>query len=154
MSRKIHAREQLSLLDWNPPEAVMAFDPFLLRANSWSGRFSRAISISLDSCGQTRQEVADAMSSHMGKAMSLNVLNAYASTARDSHEISVSRFDALLSATRDRRLLEFFAEGFGWSVIDRRYLPAIELAALSEHKREVARREREIRATAGRGGRW
>ncbi len=49
------------------------------------------------------------MSRHLGRDVSLNMLNAYASVARDNHQISVSRFEALLAATKDGRLLEFFA---------------------------------------------
>ena len=147
----IRTGEQFDLLAWSPPETVAAFDPQVIRANSYGGRLSRAISVSLDGCGYSRAEIAARMSEHLGRKISLNILNAYASVARDTHEISVSRFDALVSATGARRLLEFVAADHGFSVIDRRYLPMIELAAVQEHKREIARKEREIRAVA-RGG--
>lgn len=150
MTRMIYAKSQMSLFAWQPPEAVVAFDPQLIRANSFSGRISRAISISLDECGRPREDVARLMSHHLGRDVSLNMLNAYASVARDNHQISVSRFEALLAATKDRRLLEFFAADRGWAVIDRRHLPHIELAALNEHKREVTRQERAVRARAWR----
>ncbi|KXV47098.1 hypothetical protein AD945_10850 [Gluconobacter albidus] len=149
----IRTGEQFDLLAWAPPETVAAFDPQLIRANSYGGRLSRAISVSLDGCGYSRAEIAARMSEQLGRKISLNILNAYASVARETHEISVSRFDALVGATGDRRLLEFVAADHGFSVIDRRYLPMIELAAVGEHKRELARKERAIRG-AVRGGRW
>ena len=149
----IRSGEQLDLLAWAPPETVLSFDPQLIRGNSYSSRLSRAISVSLDSCGYSRAEIAERMSQHMGRKISLNILNAYASVARDTHEISVSRFNSLICATGDRRLAEFVAADHGWSVIDRRYLPMIELAAVGEFKRELARKERAIRG-AVRGGNW
>ncbi|MEW9272951.1 phage regulatory CII family protein [Gluconobacter oxydans] len=149
----IRTGEQFDLLAWSPPETVAAFDPQMIRANSYGGRLSRAISISLDGCGYSRAEIAARMSEHLGRRISLNILNAYASVARETHEISVSRFDALVSATGDRRLLEFVAADHGFSVIDRRYLPMIELAAVQEHRRDLAKKERAIRG-AVRGGRW
>ncbi|MFT9091546.1 MAG: hypothetical protein ABF479_11180 [Gluconacetobacter sp.] len=142
---------QLSLLDWMPPEPVVQFDERLIRANSFSGRLSRAISISLQECGQSREDVAARMSAILERPVSLPMLNAYSSAMREGHQISVPRFDALVHATADRRLLEFMAEPHGWAVIERRYLPMIELAAVSEQKKDLAQRERMLRRQAVRG---
>jgi len=147
MTRTIHTRAQLDLLDWRTPETVVAFDPMLVRANSYAGRLSRAISISLDTCGRSRVEVAERMGAHLGGKMSLNILNAYASVARESHQVSVTRFDALIAATGDRRLLEFVAADHGWAVIERRHLPLIDMAILSEQEQILARRKRLLRAS-------
>ena len=149
MSRRVNDPEQMSLLDWQAPEPVIAFDPRLIRSNSISGRLSRAISISLQECGRSRDEIAARMSDILERPVSLPMLNAYASAQREGHEISVTRFDALLSATGDRRLLEFLAEPHGWSVIERRYLPMIELAAVSERKKELTRKENGLRRQLG-----
>lgn len=149
-----NAPEQLSLLDWVPPNPVVRFDPRLIRANHFTSRLSRAISVSLETCGRSREQIAAEMSAMLEKPVSINMLNAYASVQREGHQISVPRFDALVSATRDRRLLEFMAEPFGWAVIERRFLPAIELAAVSEHKKELTRRENALRRQAMRGGNW
>ncbi|MBL7232086.1 hypothetical protein [Komagataeibacter oboediens] len=154
MTRNTNAPEQLSLLDWVPPNPVVRFDPSLIRANQFSSRLSRAISVSLETCGRSRERIAEEMSGLLEKPVSVNMLNAYASVQREGHQISVPRFDALLSATRDRRLLEFMAEPMGWAVIERRYLPAIELAAVSERKKELTRHEAMLRRQALNGGRW
>ena len=66
------------------------------------------------------------------------MIDAYASIARDDHVISTPRFMALLQVTADRRLLELLAEPAGWAVIERRYLPLIELAAVREREDEPA----------------
>lgn len=148
MSRKTDDR-QLSLLDWVPPIVSTGYDPRLIRGNSLGFRLSRAISVTLEECGQSRPEVAERMSDILGRAVTVNMLNAYASGQREDHQISVPRFDALIGATQDRRLLEFLAEPRGWAVIESRYLPMIELAAVAEHKKELSRLEQGLRRRIG-----
>jgi hypothetical protein len=75
-----------------------------------------------------------------GEEVSKNMLDAYASEAREEHVINVVRFIALIHATQDRRLLEIVAEMFGWTVIERRYLRLIDLASLQEQQDEFRRR--------------
>jgi len=142
----IHARAQLDLLAWEPQAVTTAFDPALIRGNSFGSRLSRVVSLCLDGCGRSRAEVAERMSSHLDVRISLNILNAYASVARDDHVISLPRFDALMHATGDRRLLEFVAADHGWTVIERRHLPLIEMALLDQHQRSVSARVRRLRA--------
>lgn len=148
MSRKSDDR-QLSLLDWVPPIVSTGYDPRLIRGNSLGFRLSRAISVTLDECGKSRPEVAERMSDILGRAVTVNMLNAYASGQREDHQISVPRFDALIGATGDRRLAEFLVEGHGWTVIERRYLPMIELAAVAERKKELTRMENGLRRRLG-----
>lgn len=148
MSRKSDDR-QLSLLDWVPPIVSTGYDPRLIRGNSLGFRLSRAISVTLDECGKSRPEVAERMSDILGRAVTVNMLNAYASGQREDHQISVPRFDALIGATEDRRLAEFLVEGHGWTVIERRYLPMIELAAVAERKKELTRMENGLRRRLG-----
>jgi hypothetical protein len=138
MPRRALSRvEQLDLLAWQPPETVSRFDDHQVRAASIGGRVCKAISAALDGCGKPRADVAEAMSQFLGSRVSTNMLNAYASQAREDHQISVVRFTALIHATGDRRLLELLAESFGWSVIERKYLPLIELAAVRERADEL-----------------
>lgn len=144
---------QLSLLDWTPPEPVAAFDPFLIRGNRFEDQLARAIAVSLDECTLSRAEVAERMSDILARPVSLNMLNAYASVQREGHQISVPRFDALVGATQDRRLVEFLVQPRGWTVIERRFLPMIELAAVQEQKQQLARMESGLRRQMVRGGR-
>ncbi|MCW4589375.1 hypothetical protein NO263_02065 [Gluconacetobacter entanii] len=66
--------EQLSLLDWVPPNPVVRFDPRLVRANRFTERLSRAISVSLETCGQSRDQIAAEMSAMLEKPVSINML--------------------------------------------------------------------------------
>lgn len=148
MSRKPDGR-QLSLLDWEPPVIVAGYDPMLVRGNTFEFKLCRAISVTLEECGKTRAEVSERMSDIMGRSISVNMLNAYASGQREDHQISVPRFNALIAATDDMRLVEFLAEPRGWAVIERRYLPLIKLAAVAERKKELTRMEMGLRRQMG-----
>jgi hypothetical protein len=149
--RAVSRTEQLDLLEWQPAETVTRFDDVQVRAASIAGRVCKAISAALDECGRPRERVAEAMSQFLGARVSLNMLNAYASQAREDHQISAVRLVALIHATGDRRLLELLAEGFGWSVIERKYLPLIDLARLRERSdlldAEASAIRRQARAT-------
>jgi hypothetical protein len=124
------------------------FEDHRVRAASIAGRLCKAISAALDECGKPRERVAEAMSAFLGTRVSLNMLNAYASEARENHQISAVRFVALIHATGDRRLLELLADGFGWAVIERRYLPLIDLAQVREREDELGRTADAIRREA------
>lgn len=128
---------QLSLLDWTPPEATVRFDDVQVRAATIEARIARGISTALKESPLDRAEVASRMTEFLGQRVTKNMLDAYASAAREDHPITIARFVALLHATRDRRLLELLAEALGWAVIDRKMLPLIELAQINEKQREL-----------------
>lgn len=129
--------QQLDLLDWTPPEATVRFDDATVRAATIQARVSKAISAALKDSGVDRAEIARRMSGFLGEPVTTNMLNAYASQAREDHAISVPRFMALMAATGDRRLLQLLAEDMGWAVIDKRHLPLIELAAVQDKLAEL-----------------
>ena len=144
---------QLDLLrDWTPPAVTDRFDDVRVRAASLSSRICLAISAALKDSGDSRAQVAKAMSDFLGEAVTKNMLDAYASPAREDHTITLARFVALLAATKDRRLLELVAEGMGWAVIERRHLPLIELAAVTERQADLARHADALRRKARQGG--
>ncbi len=139
---------QPDLLSWQPPKTVEAFDADVVRASSIQGKIARGLSQALRDAETPRPEIARRMSEYLGETVSANMLNAYASEAREEHKISLQRFVGLLHATRDRRLLELIAGMFGWTVIDRKYLPLIELAALREKEDELRRQAEALRRRA------
>jgi hypothetical protein len=143
---------QLGLLDWVAPEPVARFGDDQVRACSIADRLCRAVSLTLKENGLPRSEIARRMSDFLGQKVGENMLNAYASQAREDHIISVVRFIALLHATDDRRLLELIAEMFGWTVIERKFLRLIELAAVQEQEDVLRRRRKALRGTAKREG--
>ncbi len=147
--------DQPDLLDWTPPQPVRRFDDHRVRAATARDRLARAVAAALkdaDAAGTAREEIAQRMGEFLGERISVNALNAYASPARDDHTISAVRLMALLHATHDQRLLELLAEPMGWAVVDRKFLPLIELAATQQRADELERRVRSLKAAARKAG--
>lgn len=139
--RKKPAGEQMSLLDWRPASPVVAYVTERIKAASLARSISKAVSETLKSCGRSRTQVAQAMTDYLedGDVVTETALNSYAAESRSDMTISIVRLDALLAVSKDRRLLELLAARHGWAVIDRRHLPAIEMAELMEHRAETDR---------------
>ncbi len=148
----IRSAGQHDLLSWRAPEAAPSFDDTRVRAASFEAALARAVGEALRMSNLSRNEVAEGMARFLGEAISVNVLNAYASPARRGHTISLARFLALLHVTRDVRLLNALAEPAGFAAVDRRYLTLIELASLREHEDQVATRRRHLQAQARAAG--
>lgn len=129
--------DQGSLLDWTPP--VARFEPVTVRGASLAASLSKAVSAALKACGKPREQVARELGDYLGDPIEKGTLDKWASEAAADYIPSVVRFIGLIHATGDRRLLQMIAEPFGWAVIDREYLPAIEYAALSARKEELDR---------------
>ena len=151
MAPLVNAPGQGSLLEWEAPQPVVAFDPAAVRGATLAARLSRAVSLALAECGIAREEVAARMSHYLGggETVTENMLNAYASAAREKHAISLPRFRALIAVTGDRRLLQVLAAEMEWAVIDRRMLPMIELAAVHETEAQLKRRKEALRRQMG-----
>lgn len=146
------AGDQLDLLAWSPPQPVVAFDPLSVRAHDLRGLIARGVSVALGESGRPREDVAREMGAWLGRPISKAMLDACASVAREDHTISLPWLVALLHATGDRRLLEMLAEPLGWAVIERRYLPLIELAAVQAQGDVLRRQAKALRRQArGRG---
>lgn len=145
--------DQPDLLSWEPPQPVQAFEPDRVRAVSLNGQIARAVAAALKECGMPREEVARRMGDFLGDKVSTNMLDAYASQARTEHPISLPRYLALTHATRDQRLLELFAQMFGWSVIDRKYLPMIELAAVRDKEDQLRKHANRLARQIRKGAR-
>lgn len=144
----------LDLFDAARPErAEVGFDQAEVRAATLAGRLCKAMALALKDCGKSRDEVAAEMSEYLGEEVSKAMLDAYVSPARDKHTISVTRYAALIHSTGDMRLLGLLPALFGHAVIDRHYLPWVEMARLEEERHVLDRRIAERRRAARRGGR-
>lgn len=142
--------QQMDLLGWQAPDPVIRFDERAVRAKTLDARLSRAIAAALS--GHDRGAVAQTMTAILGRPVSKNMVDAYASAAREDHPISAPRYMALTQAIADRRLLEVMAEPMGWTVIERRFLPLIQLAAVREHEDALRRHGDALRRQARQGG--
>ena len=128
--------------DWQPPQVAVKFaDETAVRAVSVAQRLSRSVAVVLKDAELDREAVAAAMSDYLGEDVSKNMLDAYASQAREAHNISLARGFALLHATQDARIFGTELELFGLAIIPLKFLAAVEEAMWAERE-EVARRER------------
>ena len=81
------------------------------------------------------------MTKYLGEVISKNMLDAYASEARESHKITLERVVALIEVTWQQRLLGFVADHFGLVVVPEKYSDIIELHFIEEQERRLAQRK-------------
>ena len=132
-------RSTPDLLDWEPPALVQRYDETQVRAASLRARIAKAVAETLKAAPMPREQIADKMSDWLGEAVGKNMLDAYASEAREEQTISVLRLAALIHVTGDARLLQLIAEMFGHSVIDEKYLTWVEVGQLADKKVSIDR---------------
>ena len=147
----IRDASQADLLAWEAPTPVEKFAPVRVRAATLTGKIKRAISEALREeaeKGFDRENTAAAMSHFLGETVSKNALDSWCSDAREDHMPSLVRFIALLDATGDKRVLQVICQELGWAVIEKRWLPMIELASLREHEDKVRDRRKALQAHA------
>src|SRR5690554_6135256 len=101
MAKHPRDRQTLDLLAWQPPQQVKAFAPEKVRAATLRAAVAKGLSLALKEFGKSREQIAEEASEYLGEAISKNVLDAYASEAREDHVINVVRFLSVVHATRD-----------------------------------------------------
>ncbi|PHS62102.1 MAG: DNA transposition protein [Alcanivorax sp.] len=122
----------------------LRFEDQSVRAASYGAKLSLAVSQTLrDTAAReklplTRKQVAKRMTAYLGEEVGVNILNAYASQARDAHNISVLRMMALMHATSDFRLMTLIAELFDMTVMPREYENAARALFLTKRLKEDA----------------
>lgn len=152
MARNPHDKGTLDLLAWSPPEPVKAFEPVTIRAASFKGKMAKAVGQALKDCALSREEIAEEMTRYSGEHVSKDMLDKWASEAAEDHTIPLTKLDALIEVTRDQRLCQILTAPRRWSVIDDKYLPAIEYAMLAEKEEDIAAAKAAAKR-AMRGGR-
>lgn len=135
----------MDLFSWTPPALAKTFEPSEVRAASLRSSIAKAVSLALKACGKSRDQAASEVGAYLGEDCPKNMLDAYASEAREEHSINLVRFVALIHTTRDMRLLNLVANMFGQVVIDQKYLPAIEEAICQDKIEELQARKAQAR---------
>jgi desulfoferrodoxin (superoxide reductase-like protein) len=129
--------------DYTPPEVVKRFDEAITRAGTLRSAVARAVSASMKDSGKTRSQLASEMTDSLGEEVTENMLNAYASEARESHTIPYVRLVALAQVTGDARLLQIGAEQIGHVVADLRYMEWIKVGMEADRKEQITRLAKE-----------
>lgn len=127
--------------EWQPPKVAVSLPPEVTHGGNLASQIARATGRALRACPLSRDEIAIRMSDYLGEEVSKNMLDAYASEAREAHRITLERFIALIAVTEQHGLLGFVAEQFGLVVIPERYSDLIELHFIEEQERRLAARK-------------
>lgn len=128
--------------DYEPAPVVPRFEAADIKAWTPARRLSRAIAKTLDDCGQSRDEIAAALSAHLGERVGKATLDAYASPEKP-HAISAQRLAGLVTVTGDARALNVLLADAGLIVIEAKY----EALLRREKARELREKlDREIEA--------
>jgi hypothetical protein len=139
--RRRACERTLDLLKWDPPPVAERFQPGQIRGATFGAKIALAVAATLKEATADREEIAAQMTRYLGEeegAVTENMLNAYASEARITHQISALRLLALCAVTEDMRLLGLIAEELGFAVVEQKYVGLIE-AAQAEAKAEELR---------------
>lgn len=127
----------MDLLSWKPEPIVEAFEPARVRCASLRAKIARAVSECLTDSSLSRNQVAKDMSEWLGEEVTENMVNAYASEARERDTIPYLRLMALVHVTGDVRLLQIGAALMGHSVIEDKYLSWVDVGRLADHKETI-----------------
>lgn len=141
-------KRTLDLLAWEAPQVAPRLDPDTVRAETLRGRIARAVALVLRECELDRDVIVQRMGEFLDEPMTIAMLNAYASQAREEHTISAIRLVALAHATGDIRALQALIDPLDHVVIPNRYLPAIEAEMTAEQADALTQRADELRQQA------
>lgn len=122
--------------DYQPAPVVERFADDQVKAWSVAGRLAKAIALTMEDCPLTRDEIAAQMTEITKSPVTKASLDAYASQAKENHQISAAKLAALVAVTGDARPLNVLLEEAGLIVIPRKYEALL--------KRERARELREL----------
>lgn len=126
--------------DLVPTPVVPRFGDDDVKAWTPARRLSRAIAKTLDECGRSREEIASALSEHLGERVSKALLDAYASPEKPN-AISAQRLAGLVVVTGDARALNTLLSAAGLIVVEAKYEALLKREKAREIKERAEREE-------------
>ncbi len=119
------------------PSVVPRFEAERIKAVGLQARVARAVSETLKDCEQSRNAIAEQMSAFLGDRVPLSMLDAYASLAKDAHNIPAHRLIALVAVAGDARLLNALLADTGFIAIESKYEALIRREMAREARAEI-----------------
>lgn len=129
--------------EFTPRPVVDRYSPERVRAARAAARIKRAISEAMREARRPRSEIAKAMSEYLEESVTTGMLDQYASTANEGHNISAHRLVALLVVTGDLRLINALLADTGAIAVDAKYEALIRREMAKEARDRL---DREINA--------
>jgi len=121
-----------------PREPVPAMD--------FNVRIAQAIARALKESPLSRAQIAANMSEMLGEDVSVHMLNAYSSPAREEHRISLVRFKALARVTASVWLWEAAVAGDGLTLLQGEEALLAQIGAVQQQKKALDARLKELQA--------
>jgi len=137
------------LFDWQPPKVVVGYGEDVTGRGALDNRIARAVSQALKEVkvrNVKRSQIAQSMSDYLGRPISEDMLNKWASEAADSNRITLDAFVALIDATQAHDLVSLVVSSFGLVAVPERYSDLIELHLIEEHERDVVSKRQALEA--------
>lgn len=141
------------LFTWEPEPVGVAYADTVKGRGDLESQISRVIAQALrdaKDADMARPEVASLMAQYLGRKVSEDQLDKWASEASGDRRIPLDAFLALIHATECRELLGFAAGLFGMAVVSNKYIDILEMHQLQEHKNEVEARLSALQAKTRR----
>lgn len=117
-------------------------------------QISSAVGMILNSDARSRAVIAAEISDQLGETVSADMLNAYASPAREGHKVIMSRFLALIAVTKRHDVLDMLLREIGAAVLIDEELQTARIGQLELAIGEAQRELRKLKTSAPliRGG--
>jgi len=152
MARQRTDAATMDLLTWERAETLVSrYDDRQVRTVTLRSKIARAVAETLREADKAREQIAQDMTEWLGEDVTKNMLDAYASEAREDHTIPFLRLLALVHVTGDTRPLQLGAEQFGCAVVEDRYLPWVEAGQLAEVRDKAEQELQAARRRARKG---
>lgn len=140
------------LFAWTPPKVSAGYSEDVTGRGALDNRISRTISRAMKDAkerGLSRADIARRMTEFLGRPITEDALNKWASEAADSNRISLDAFIALIDATAEHDLMGLVTGGFGYVAVPERYSQIVTLHIARERQKEmdafVSRLEAEVK---------
>ncbi len=131
--------------DWEPPKVAVGPSEEDTRG-PLDLVITRLISAAIKKSDRSREAIAQQMGEYLGRSISKDTLDAWASPAKASNRIPLDAFVALIDATGDEGLLGWLPSQHGYVVVPAKYADLIELHLLEEREADISRRKAAVQA--------
>ncbi|WP_440411077.1 hypothetical protein [Neorhizobium petrolearium] len=128
--------------DYQPAPVVDRFSDEQVKAWSMAGRLAKAIALTMEESGLTREEIAAQMSEITKSSVSKATLDAYSSQAREQNQIPAVRLAALIAITGDARAFNVLLEEAGLIVVPKKFEALLKRERARELREQLEREER------------
>lgn len=140
----------IDLLGWEPPQVAAGYEPRVAGRGNIGNQIARLISQALrdaaDECDVSRSDVAAILTHDLGRTITEDMLNKWASEAATGNRIPLDAFCSLVKNLKAKELLGFIPELLGYVAVPAKYADIIELHLIEEKERDLQVRKQSLAA--------